>query len=78
MLRGCFAIRNWDEDCAAYNIDEVPTISAFHKLADALQLVESIQFMSVDERQAMIKKAVATVKRRDDWRTVVNVLKQSL
>ena len=76
--RGCFAIRNWDEDCAAYNIDEVPTISAFHKLADALQLVESIQFMSVDERQAMIKKAVATVKRRDDWRTVVNVLKQSL
>lgn len=72
--RGCFAIRNWDEDCAAYGVDELPTISAFHKPSEVLQIVESIQAMPVDERQRLIEGTVETIRKRNDWRTVVDVL----
>lgn len=75
--RGCFAIRNWDEDYAAYDMDELSTVSAFKKPADVLQLVESVRALSESDRQAMIEKAVATVRRRDDWRSVVAALRQS-
>ena len=72
--RGCFAMRNWDEDCAAYGIDELPTISAFHKPSEVLQMVESIRAMPVDDRQHLIEETVATIRRRDDWRTVPDTL----
>ncbi len=75
--RGCFAIRNWDEDSTAYDINELPTISAFQKPSDVLQLVESIKAMSGSVRQQMIEETVANVRYRDDWRTVVETLKQS-
>ena len=67
-------MRNWDEDCAAYGIDELPTISAFHKPSEVLQMVESIRAMPVDDRQHLIEETVATIRRRDDWRTVPDTL----
>lgn len=72
--RGCFAIRNWDEDCAAYGVDELPTISAFRKPSDVLQIVESIRAMTIGDRRNLIEETVDIIRLRDDWRTVTNTL----
>lgn len=72
--RGCFAIRNWDEDFDAYDLAELPTVKAFHRVEEIPAIVDAINTMDAGQRQDMVTETVARIKARDDWQTVVQAL----
>ncbi|WP_227818024.1 hypothetical protein [Nitrogeniibacter aestuarii] len=69
--RGCFAIRNWDVDADAYDIDEVPTIRHFKNVSEVPGIVSEIQSMDSHARDDAMCRSVEIVRQRDDWQTVV-------
>jgi hypothetical protein len=74
--RGCFAIRNVDEDFGSYGFDEIPTVFAYHEETEVPGIVEGIRAMPEGERQERIANAVDAIRRRNDWMTVVNVIRE--
>ncbi len=72
--RGCFAIRNWDEDFDAYDIESIPTIAAFRKVSEVKNIVEEIWSLPEIERQDRVNNAVQTILERDDWRSIISAL----
>lgn len=72
--RGCFAIRNDDEDSKAYGIDEIPTVMPFADEREVPDIIENIRSMPLAEKNERMQTAVALIKKRDDWMTVVRAL----
>lgn len=72
--RGCFALRNWDEDYNAYGLEELPTIIAFRHISEIPDIIERIRNLPEKRRQAMINTAVNKIRDRNDWMTVVQCL----
>ena len=72
--RGCFAIRDWDEDWGAYNIAELPSILTFRDITQIPELIESINSLSDNERRQLIHATVETIRNRDDWKTIIQAL----
>jgi hypothetical protein len=72
--RGCFAIRNIDDDFGAYGFDEIPTVFAFRNEADVPGIVERIRAMQSSERQERIVQAVDAIRKRNDWMTIVHAI----
>ena len=73
--RGCFAIRNSDLDMDAYGISELPVIRPFTEEAEVPGIINDILSLSEAQRNAMRREAVETIRRRNDWMTVVDALR---
>jgi hypothetical protein len=74
--RGCFVIRDYEEESLAYGMDELPTVMPFRQEADVPSIIETIRSMSESERLERMKTSVETIRQRDDWQTVVSALKE--
>jgi hypothetical protein len=74
--RGCFAIRNYEEESLAYGMDELPTVMPFRQEADVPSIIETIRSMPESERLERMKTSVETIRQRNDWQTVVSALKE--
>lgn len=74
--RGCFAIRNLDEDFGSYGFHEIPTVFAFRDKAEVPAIVDEIRAMPVRERQERIVQAVGAIRDRNDWMTVVDAIRE--
>jgi hypothetical protein len=72
--RGCFSIRNYDEEANAYGIDELPTILPFKDEAEVPSIIEYIRSLSLAEKNERMRTSVEAVKTRNDWMTVINAL----
>jgi hypothetical protein len=74
--RGCFSIRDYEEESAAYDIDEIPTIYTYKNVAEVPDLVETIMTMPLKERDERMAESVACMRRRNDWQTVIDAIEQ--
>ena len=74
--RGCFAIRNSDLDMDAYGISELPVIRPFTDEAEVPGIIDDILSLPEEQRNSMRREAVETIRRRNDWMTVVDALRR--
>ncbi|MFZ4808753.1 MAG: hypothetical protein ACOYLQ_15975 [Hyphomicrobiaceae bacterium] len=72
--RGTFAIRDHEEESAAYGIAELPTVRTFKNLEEIPDIVAGIESLSPSVRRDMMVSSAETMRRRDDWMTVVRAL----
>lgn len=72
--RGCFVIRDYEEESKAYGISELPTIFTFNEKNEIPDLINQILSMSTEEKNLRIIKSVQAMRSRDDWRTVVDAM----
>lgn len=72
--RGCFVIRNDDESRRPYGIDDIPTVFPYQDEAEIPGLVAKIRGMTESERVSRMTDAVELIKKRNDWKSVVDQL----
>jgi len=72
--RGCFSIRDHEDECHAYDTDELQTIFTYHDVSEVPGLIRKIENMSAEEKNQRMAHAVETMRKRDDWMTVVNAI----
>lgn len=72
--RGAFTIRDYEDEADAYGIAELPTVMPFRRVEDVPEIVSAIEAMPSSERRDRIAAAVETVRRRDDWASVVQAM----
>lgn len=72
--RGCFAIRDHEDESAAYGISELPTIFTYRDIAEVPDIVSHIQGMAPRERAERMRTSVERMRERNDWMTVVDAL----
>jgi hypothetical protein len=75
--QGCYAIRDYEDESAAYNIKEIPLIKTFSNLVEIVDVINEIQQKDKATREIEIIQSIETIKQRNDWMTIVNaILKQ--
>lgn len=74
--RGTFSIRDYEDESAAYGIDELPTIFTFRNVEQIPNIVNRLETMPVRERRDRMVAAAETMRRRADWMTVVNAIEE--
>jgi hypothetical protein len=74
--RGCFSIRDHEDESDAYAIDDIPTIYTYRDVDEVPTLVESIMSMSPSERDDRMVEAVKCMRMRNDWQTVIDAIEQ--
>jgi hypothetical protein len=72
--RGTFAIRDHEDEAAAYGINELPAIRTFHSVGEIPDIVASIEAMPPRERRDCMIASAETMRGRDDWMTVVRAM----
>lgn len=72
--RGCFAIRDYEDESAAYDIAELPTIFTFREVAEVPEIIHRIQHMPSAERAERMRTSVERMRQRNDWMTVVDAI----
>jgi hypothetical protein len=72
--RGTFAIRDYEEEAEAYGISELPTIIPYRQVEDVPEIVSYIEAMPSSERRDRMVASAETMRRRDDWTTVVRAI----
>ncbi|MEK9569979.1 MAG: hypothetical protein VW124_13290 [Paracoccaceae bacterium] len=74
--RGCFSIRDHEDESAAYAIDDIPTIFTYQNVAEVPALVELIMSMAPSERDERMIEAVECMRMRNDWQTVIDAIER--
>ncbi len=74
--RGCFSIRDYEDESAAYAAEDIPTIFTYRNVAEVPAMVERIMSMSPDERDGRMAEAVELMRMRNDWKTVVDAIER--
>lgn len=74
--RGCFSIRDYEDEAYAYGINEIPTIYTYREVAEVPDIIREIQTLSDDEKNRRMREATETLRRRDDWQTVVEAIRR--
>ncbi|MFA4994048.1 MAG: hypothetical protein WC521_01945 [Bdellovibrionales bacterium] len=72
--RGTFAIRDYEEESKAYGISELPTIYTYRKVSDIPSMIDEINHMSPKARAERMRASVETMRKRNDWMTVVRAI----
>ena len=72
--RGCFAIRDHEDESAAYGIDELPTIFTFKDKSEVPDLLETIRAMPLTEKNERMHDSANRMRQRDDWHTVIKAM----
>ncbi|GAB4392145.1 MAG: hypothetical protein Tsb005_04890 [Gammaproteobacteria bacterium] len=72
--RGCFAIRDYEEESIAYDIDKIPTIFTYREIKEVPDIIHYINSLDTLTKNQMIKQSVEHIKQRADWETVVHAL----
>ncbi len=72
--RGCFAIRNSDEDEEAYDIKGIPSIFTFNHIKEIPDIINSIESLTHASKREMVNASVNTIRERNDWQTIVDAL----
>jgi hypothetical protein len=72
--RGTFVIRDYEEEAEAYGISELPTVMPFRSIEEVPEIVHRIEAMDPSERRDRMVASAETMRRRDDWATVVHAL----
>ena len=72
--RGAFAIRDHEDEAYAYGIDELPTIFTYKSVSDVPAIIEQIQNMDPSERNERMRISADTMRKRNDWMTVINAI----
>lgn len=74
--RGTFSIRDYEDESAAYGLDELPTVFTFRDVGEIPDIVNRLETMPVRERRDRMVAAAETMRQRADWMTVVNALEE--
>ncbi len=72
--RGTFVMRDHVDESEAYTISELPTVRTFRDVSEVPGLVAEIEAMDPKERRDRMIVSAETMRRRNDWMTVVNAL----
>jgi len=72
--RGTFVVRDAEEEGAAYGIAELPTVVPFSSREAVGDIVAWIEAMDPQERRDRMVASAETMRRRDDWMTVVRAI----
>jgi len=72
--RGTFVIRDAEEESDAYGIAELPTVMPFSSPEAVGEIVARIEAMDPRERRERMVASAETMRRRDDWMTVVRAM----
>ena len=72
--RGTFAIRDHEHEAEAYGIAELPTVIPYRRVEDIPEIVAQIEAMPSLERRERMVAAAETMRRRDDWASVVRAM----
>lgn len=72
--RGTFSIRDYEDESVAYGIDELPTIFTFRDIGEVTAIVAHLEAMSSRERRERMVAAAETMRRRNDWMTIINAI----
>ena len=75
--RGCFTIRDYEEESASFAIDEIPTIYTFKSRDEVPAILETINAMPLKEKNGRMQESVYLMKQRDDWMTVIHAMTQA-
>ena len=65
LSRGCFLIRDWQQESSWYEIDKLPTSFLYNDVKDSKQLLENILLMQDDERNDRICETIKWIKSKD-------------
>jgi hypothetical protein len=74
--RGCFSIRDHEDESAAYAIKDIPTIFTYQNIAEVPALVDRIMSMAPGERDERMVEAVECMRMRNDWQTVIDAIER--
>jgi hypothetical protein len=72
--RGTFVVRDAEEESEAYDIAELPTVVPFPSREAVAEIVAWIEAMNPRERRDRMVASAETMRRRDDWMTVVQAI----
>jgi hypothetical protein len=72
--RGTFSIRDHEDEAEAYGISELPTVLTFREVGEVPGLIARVEALPPKARRDMMVAAAETMRRRDDWMTVVRAL----
>ena len=72
--RGTFVVRDAEEESEAYGISELPTVVPFPSPDAVAEIVAWIEAMNPRERRDRMVASAETMRRRDDWMTVVRAM----
>ena len=75
--RGCFAIRDYEDESKYYNIQELPTIFTFKSISDVPEIINEILCMPDSEKNRRMKISVDLMKKRNDWMSVVEAIERN-
>ena len=74
--RGCFVVRNHDLAAEAYDVADLPTIKTFKNESEVIPLIKEIFNRSNEENDELISKTITKLKKRNDWQSIPNSVKQ--
>jgi hypothetical protein len=65
LSRGCFLIRDWQQEAEWYEIDKLPTSFLYNDIKNSKDKLEKIFSMKDDERDDRIHETVSWIKNQD-------------
>ena len=72
--RGCFALRNMDEDFGSYGFEQISTVFAYRDETEVPEILERIQAMPEIEKDERRAATVDAIRQRNDWNIIGDVI----
>ncbi|MEK7802230.1 MAG: hypothetical protein AAB276_07235 [Pseudomonadota bacterium] len=69
--RGCFAIRDHEDEAFAYGIKDLPTIFTYRAVSEVPDIIKHIETMNPDARNALMRQSAHVMYERNDWMSVI-------
>ncbi len=76
--RGCFSLREPDDEGRTWGIKEIPTIITFDDVESAADEIHRLASLSNDVADDLVKKSVDRVRQAEGWRSVPRAIRSVL
>lgn len=75
LSRGCFLIRDYQEEAEYYEVTNMPTAFLFKDESEILDKINKINNMSVSEKNDRIKETVQMIRKANYYEKIADVMK---
>jgi hypothetical protein len=65
--QGCFVLRDYEDESLAYGVNKIPTINTFRSTKEAVEKVQWILDMPIEEKNRMTEAAVDQIRSQNSW-----------
>lgn len=76
--RGCFAIRDHEDEAFAYGIKDLPTVFTYRAVSEVPDIIKHIETMNPDTRNALMRQSAQVMHERNDWTSVIAAMENTI